>query len=739
MQGAEVSTEMKEFFKQKEECGGGAWCTLKAIGNNPSVVTQIMASSLVGMTSGEALAAGGTAAIAAAPTGLGSGIAGFAVAGGYTDAIISFSEFLGEEIGGGENVDWNNVTQDQVLNVLNDPEKLSRIRGRAAARGISIAVIDAITFGIASKTGRAVAKATKSKGLGAAAGLTTEAAGGSLGEAVAQVTAGQEIDTGEILLEGLAELGGPESIGVVRKSIRDVIGKKQADEATQADAVEQDAEEQLANIVDAPVKEQVPQYQLGDQFISKEDISAFIKGASPSDLVNANITINNDQEYADDIDNLIQRAKIDSQIDSSIPQGAERQQLISTEQELLSLKENDTESGKLRKKVLRDEIQRINAKHGNGVDKPNATRPASVAPRVREVKDEFKNEESWKGEVEPSTPSPTAETTKDGVQAKAKTQKPKQFLVLRDEETGELEALNEDGERASAGTEAKYVREHLANQPNTGVTAGEKIGDANIDETQYSEAVASESENPVEVAQTIEKVKLEDPKADVDPLEEFVLGQRVNRQSFIDNSDINNVTKTIQLKWFKKGGLPLDQVAIEASSILYGDYDANRPQVTEQDIVDIILNNPGKATLKADTGLLSDLKAKFKQLTGVNATPANIQAVLASQENVVEDATIEETAQPTGEQVQEFTAEEQEAADEELRSILEQNSEELAGLTDEEYEANRQDLIKELSDALGVEYTVDENDNALPWWEEDPNVATPPNAFEIAAAAASGS
>ena len=668
-QNAEVSAEMLDFQKRKDECGGGAWCTLKAIAANPSVATQIMASSLVGMTSLEAGGAAiGGAGVGSFIPGVGTGVGAFAAAGGYTDAMVSFSDFIGEELG--EGTDWNNVSQEQVVNILNDPEKLSRIRGKAAARGISIAVVDALTFGIASKAVTKTLSKTGSKALATTAGLGVESTGGAAGEFVAQVTAGQDIDTGEILLEGIAELGGPESFSIATKAIRDGINSR--------NKVIEDGKKDLS----------LATYKLNDEDATREDVINMVKNATPEQILSNRIDVTNDEELSSEINNYIDKLNIDKAVDSRIT-GEERTKTIDLEQELSLLKEDETEGGKLRKKVLRDEIQKIASKSVDGIEyiAPNDKPQLPVNPRVNPVADFL-------------LPGATEVTSKEVSTPEAVKPKEDKFLVLRDEETNVLEAIDEDGKQASPSTEAKYIERHLAETPSTGDTIVDKIGqEANISPEDVNRAIADESENAVEVAQALKEESAKSPKAELAPLEDFVFGYKVRRQSFIDNSDKANVTKPMSLKWFNKEGVPLDKLAIEASDVVFGD----GRTVTEQEIVDIIINNPSKK-VKVDTDNVAyDLQQKFTKLTGAKPTARNIAAVLSSQQetNATEDTTTDieslqelsaETEATTNEEIDQFAQEQELSEGEKLNALLD-----------------------EASKSLGEESTNEEAN----WWEDD--------------------
>jgi len=223
--------EMRDFYKTYQEEGEGLFGVLKGIGENPSILPQILTSSIFSMFNPAVAAGAGAGAGAGALTGAAAGAIGGPLAaitagggavagmiGGATTTLetaLTFNELLKEELGGLP------FTKENVRAVLNDPEKLSRLRNRAAGRGAAIGTVDAITGGLAGKATTAVLGKTARKVTQAGAkklgqgsrlaatgtGLGVEAVGGSLGEVAGKAVAGQEMDVADIALEGVAGLG----------------------------------------------------------------------------------------------------------------------------------------------------------------------------------------------------------------------------------------------------------------------------------------------------------------------------------------------------------------------------------------------------------------------------------------------------------------------------------------------------------------------------------------------------
>jgi hypothetical protein len=217
------SKAMMEWAKVAQNESAGFLDYIVALAKNPELGPEVMLSSMIGMMNKASLSAAGTTL--AAGTAVGGGGPGLVAsipvamgaASGTTEALLTFSDLVQEDAGG-------ELTKEKLTEIMNDEEALSRIRGRAIARGAVIGVIDAITGKLGGKVyskiaggvgadGLPVAVSTARRGTGKAAAAITEMGGGSFGEAGGQLAAGQELDKAEIFLEGLAE--GPMTIPTV--------------------------------------------------------------------------------------------------------------------------------------------------------------------------------------------------------------------------------------------------------------------------------------------------------------------------------------------------------------------------------------------------------------------------------------------------------------------------------------------------------------------------------------------
>ena len=222
MTAQEQTAETEAFNKQIEENGGGFFGVLKATVANPTAAMGIMVTSMIAMTTPEALGAAGAVygtGLAAGSVGGPVGTAVAAVLGApaavgtlsaMTDATLTFSDYIQTSLREkGQEFNEKNVNA-----LLNNPKEISKLRTAAAARGVAIGVIDGLTL----KLGGALTTKLLGKGIGkgttALAATATEAVGGGVGETAGQVAeiaadTRDHIDTTEIALEAIAEIAGP--------------------------------------------------------------------------------------------------------------------------------------------------------------------------------------------------------------------------------------------------------------------------------------------------------------------------------------------------------------------------------------------------------------------------------------------------------------------------------------------------------------------------------------------------
>jgi uncharacterized protein YwbE len=345
------SKEMQDYMKTYEEEGKGFWGVVKGLVTNPTVIPEVLTSSLTSLaTNTDALKAGsaavGTGTAYGAATGAAAGGVGalpgaaagaiasvpyaFGLASSVVEAGSTFGELLQEQLGGEE------MTKENVKAILENPDKLQEIRNKAIARGIVIGAADAFTGKLASGVGaKILTKSAAKSATGAAtkgavtaataAGAGIEAAGGSLGEVAARGAIGQEMDVSEIALEGLAELPGG-----IRSTIQARLAK--------------------------------PVYKVNGAVTTKEEIDNIIETMSPDDLSKTKIDIENDYEGRKfKLQDKITTGSIKEQVKNANPDlnEASLNAIVELEKQLRALEGNTTQTGKDKAAALRSQIKNI--------------------------------------------------------------------------------------------------------------------------------------------------------------------------------------------------------------------------------------------------------------------------------------------------------------------------------------------------------------------------------------------
>ena len=285
------SKDMMEFQKIAEENGGGLAGFLMGLKEKPEAAGEVALTSFAGMIttaldakSEMALGAGAGAAVGAtaatAVGGLGifspatasigavSGtVAGtMGAAGGLLETSMSYTEFLSEELEK-KGLEFN---PENIRKILNDDEARDRITNRAITRGGVIGIVDGMTAGLAGAATKSLVKtagktatvagrmATKAGALATAG--TIEAVGGGSGEALARLAADQEMDVTEIGFEAIG--GAPKGlitgpVGIIRAGMEGG-------------------------------------YTVNGETVNKKRIKKIIKSATPEQLANMDITIEDD-------------------------------------------------------------------------------------------------------------------------------------------------------------------------------------------------------------------------------------------------------------------------------------------------------------------------------------------------------------------------------------------------------------------------------------------------------------
>jgi hypothetical protein len=332
MQRAGVSDEMNAFNKIYQKDGGGILGFIKGVAANPTVVPQLFISSVSAMVNPTVLAAATAGAVAGSVIpGAGTIAGGMFAAGTTLETALTFGELLEEAL------DGEPMTNANIRSVLEDAEKMSSIRMKALGRGLAIGAIDGLTGGLATKLTTSVAKATSKAGktvsrlTAATAGGTLEAVGGSTGEVVGRLVAGQEMDVAEILFEGVAGTAtAPITVG--------------------------------AGLLNAARKP--PVYEMNKGPATRADIIELLESDDTDAILDAEVSVENDPELSKQVE-AAKKKILDKKVlnrdlkDAGITDQNAIDEMTALEEEAEALKGNNTRAGKRRLAEINQRIDDI--------------------------------------------------------------------------------------------------------------------------------------------------------------------------------------------------------------------------------------------------------------------------------------------------------------------------------------------------------------------------------------------
>ena len=335
MNNAGSTNEQFMYQKAVEENGGGFFGGMKALYENPGFAPQALVTSLATMIGsfvdseevyGSAIAGAGTGA-AIGSTGLSLGplgaltIGGGALAGGFgalTGAMetgLTLTELLKVELGEKE------FNKENIRAILEDEEAITRIKNRSLARGLTIGAVEGLTAGLSRGVGSRMLTSSTTTGLKtgskiAAATTGIEMVGGSGGEFLGQVAAGQEIKGDEIFLEGILE-----SKGVFNTS----------------------------DIIKAAVTK--TEYNINGEPRTEQDVINILNDKNLTDEEMSNIRINivGNPSLEAKVKDKQRKSSIGKDIDKTITDSKDRQTLIDLEIERLVLEQNNGKKGVFKK------------------------------------------------------------------------------------------------------------------------------------------------------------------------------------------------------------------------------------------------------------------------------------------------------------------------------------------------------------------------------------------------------
>jgi len=342
------SDEAKQFQKEYEEADG-FFDRLYIMAKNPTAMGEVMVGSvaqmlataterggLAAMTAGGAAGipvglAGGPLAEVTIPTAVLSGAVG--ALSGATDATATILEMINEEL----SERGMELSKENLQSIFEDDEVVKKMRSRALDRGVPIAVMDALTMGVAGRVVRAVPGVK-----GTLAGGGVEMLGGGAGELAAQVVSGDPINQGDILLEAAAE--GP----MVMTSL--ITSKR-------------------------------PSYTVGGQKVSRQDFENYIN--SGEDLTKAEVK--NDSKLEEQLQQGRDKQLILNDLPSDMLQ-ADKDRAVELETEKKKLSGSTLSASKRRVSDINAELEEINKRYFDEGQKEVVEEPVVEEPVVEEPK-----------------------------------------------------------------------------------------------------------------------------------------------------------------------------------------------------------------------------------------------------------------------------------------------------------------------------------------------------------------
>ena len=333
----------KSFDKHREQGRNYAMSTLLSIADEGiDGLAGVMVQSLSGLLSkeslGAGLAVGGGAAVKFKNPYLAAG--GFmAGANAMSETMITFAGAIQEELQS-RGLDFN---AESVEVLLEEPDFYRRIRNTSLARGITIGAVEGVFTLLGGKasasTIRAVNQATKGVsrvGAKVAAGTagtavagTTEMIGGMTGEAAGLTIEGKPLDPKEIIVEGIAGIGGaPITLG--------------------AGAIQ----------VLRP-----GQYKINGENKTVGELMDVLNTATDAEVAMMDIDIKNDSPLSNTVNDRKRKFILDNQLDKDITNKADRARIVELEMEIKKLEGNKTNFDKQKLSDLKAEQKELMDKY----------------------------------------------------------------------------------------------------------------------------------------------------------------------------------------------------------------------------------------------------------------------------------------------------------------------------------------------------------------------------------------
>ncbi|MEJ6794606.1 MAG: hypothetical protein QNK68_06315 [Flavobacteriales bacterium] len=610
-------------LQESQENGDSTFFSwIKGLALNPNAIPEIASTMVGGMSgasfgseegagavvTGAAVGAGIGATMGAASAGPLGAVAGaisqgvrgaMSAVGGTMFAVSTYKDLLIDELGD------KPLTEENIKLILGDEEKRNELRNKALTKGASMGAFDYLTFGLMGRVSKLTAALGKTKS--AIATTVVGATAGGLSSAQSSIEAGIEVDpsevAGRVIVQGMFGAGSALARRVTPQGKYDAASGKFS--KTYKDF----------------------EYNVNNSKATKKDVSTILRTATDEQIKDIDIKIVGDEALMAEVKARKAKAKLQDDIDPKITDAKDREAVIDMELEIQDLSSKNSVSANQRVSTLKKEISNIQEKYNKTTEDVSAVEPKSF-------------------ETKPSIEEPFMARTEKGKQSS---------LKVNFDSEGKIESVVnvKTGKQASAGSVRDVEKQFLKNvfDVNQGKKAPEPQGLSERDIPRY---IARESENVKEIVDAIAFEKSE------------IASNKSMTQSMFDENGLANLKgfKFTSESWERMTGKTpkeskIDKLWIDDSRDKNtGKYNAGSVEdgwtsllaregelpndvgsrVDAQDVIEFIQNNNTESKLNKFIGLSSqiqktpeliELESKFTDLTGLQATPSNIEAVLS--------------------------------------------------------------------------------------------------------------
>lgn len=339
---------------------------------------------------------------------------------------------------------------------------------------------------------------------------------------------------------------------------------------------------------------------------------------------------------------------LDDDVQPEEPQAESiRPELNEREQEIAKEVSRDSEI----EEAPDDKQKKEKVKEKYGVDDGTAkkiidnNKPIEEAAEEKGYISEEEAPESETEEVIEEEPAEEKKTQQEPTQEPQKTERPETESEQKLPEENR-EELKKAASKKALGLELTEEEQGLVQENEEAVEEVSKDYEGEyrqMGEDDLNQLIAEESTNPQEIEKVYNELKRNQRKPeDTSSKEDFIADNikgRVSRESFKQFADPNLIGKNIGKAYLRKEGKPLDTLAKEIS-------DASDQEVTEQDIVDFIMNNPEGVEQyeksKKESSTMKVLRDKYQELTGKRLDLKRKQEEKQWAEQAEEDMTVDE-------------------------------------------------------------------------------------------------